>query len=152
MERGHGVAHEVHQNGPKWTKMVTISWQSKSVSNLSWVTYMIFFWIKWTLERGWSQYKSWRGHGVTHEVYQNAPKLTKEDQNCHPHVSPFKCPFNHKKDHISHSGQIWYLCSVMIWWPFCSILVKFHAFLCILVHLIWDAMTPPWLALTFSPF
>ena len=47
-----GIAHEVHQNGPKWTKMVTISWQSKSVSSLSWVTYMIFFWIKWTLERG----------------------------------------------------------------------------------------------------
>ena len=25
MKRGRGVAHEVHQNGPKWTKIVTIA-------------------------------------------------------------------------------------------------------------------------------
>ena len=36
--RDLGVTHEVHQNAPKWTKMVTVSWQSKSVLNLSWVT------------------------------------------------------------------------------------------------------------------
>ena len=30
-----------------------------------------------------SQYKSWRGHGVTHEVHQIALKWTKMDKNGH---------------------------------------------------------------------
>ena len=98
--RGHGVTHGVHQNGPNCTNVVTLVWQCKSVLNLSWVTYMIFIWIKWHLKGDRSQDKSWRGHGVTHEIHQNAPKWTKMDQN----------------------------------W-------------CILVHLMCDYMTPPWLVL-----
>ena len=53
--RGHGVIHEVHQNAPKRIKMDQNGHNimtKQRVSNLSWVTYMIFFWIKWTLERG----------------------------------------------------------------------------------------------------
>ena len=42
-------------SAPKWTKMHQNGhciMTEQSVSNLSWVTLMIHFWIKWTLERG----------------------------------------------------------------------------------------------------
>ena len=59
---------------------------------------------------------------------------------------PSKCPF---MDDISDSGQIWntLLCHAMD-----TILVLFGAFWCILVHIMCNPMTPPWLALTPPPF
>ena len=33
-------------------------------------------------------------------------------------LSSFKCPFNPKMDHISHSNKFKTSCSVMRWWPF----------------------------------
>ena len=59
---------------------------------------------------------------------------------------PSKCPF---MDDISDSGQIWntLLCHAMD-----NILVLFGAFWCILVHIMCNPMTPPWLALTPPPF
>ena len=53
--RGYGVAHEVHQNTSKCTRIHQNGHHSKreqSVSNLPWVINMIHFWIKWTLKRG----------------------------------------------------------------------------------------------------
>ena len=49
--------------------MVTIAWQSKNILNLSWVTNMTHFLIKWTLKRERSQKLSCWGHGVAHEVH-----------------------------------------------------------------------------------
>ena len=63
-------------------------------------------------------------------------------------LSSFKCSSYPKMDYISHSGQIRnaLLCHVVV-----TILVHFDAFWCILVHLMCDPLTPPWLALTPLP-
>ena len=122
---------KTHKNWPKWTKMVTISWQSKSVLNLSWVTYMIFFLIKWTHENGkeseqvregscshtWGKPKCMCISCVTPWPLHDFSWL----------LSPFECPFNPEWDHISHSGQIWntLLCHDMV-----TILVHFGPFWC----------------------
>ena len=57
----------------------------------------------------------------------------------------FKCPFTLEINHISHSGQIrnTLLCQAMV-----TSLVHFVPFLCILMRLMCDPMTPQWLALT----
>ena len=72
--RGHGDAHDVHQNAPKCTKM---AWQS----NEFWIYPEWLIWsilgLNGHLEGYRSQSKSWRGFGVAHEVHQNAPKCTK---------------------------------------------------------------------------
>ena len=85
--RGRGVAHEAHQNAPKWTKKhqngnhcIT----EQSVSNLSWVTNVIHFWSKWTLGRVEESEQVMEGSwGRT----WGAPKCTKMDQKA-PKWSP----------------------------------------------------------------
>ena len=64
-------------------------------------------------------------------------------------LSLFKGPFNPELDYISHSG--WNskrFCSVMLGWP----TDHFGPFWSVLVHLMGDPMTPPWLFLTPVPF
>ena len=80
--RGYGVAHGVHQNAPKRTKMHQNGHHSvteQSVSNLSRVTYI--FGLNGHLKEARSQSMSRRGHGVAHEVHPKAPKLTKMHQS-----------------------------------------------------------------------
>ena len=59
--------------------------------------------------------------------------------------SPFKCPLTPEMDYISHSGQIQntLLCHAME-----TTLVHFGQFWCLLVHLMCNPITPPWLSLT----
>ena len=97
MKRGCGVAHEAHQNGPKWTKMITISGQSKSTSNLSWVTYMIFIWLNDT----WKGIEVRRSYGGGHGIQKWIILVTQ--------------------------NKFEKLCSVMLWRPFWCILVHFGA-------------------------
>ena len=60
---------------------------------------------------------------------------------------PSKCPFNPEKDHISHSGQNQNTSAVSYNGDHVG------AFWCILVHLMCDPMTPPWLLCPFNcPF
>ena len=127
--RGHGVAHEVHQNGPKRTKIdqngpkwspyhdrAKVSWIC-----LEWLIWS-FSWLNGHMKMEKSQNKSGRGHVVTHEVHQNAPILVHFGPfwcilvylMCDPMTPswlvltpiPFQVSFNPDKDHISHSGQI----------------------------------------------
>ena len=88
MERGRGVAHEVHQNGPKWSPY----------HDRAKVFWICLEWLIWSssglnghLKGNRSQYKSWRGHGVTHEMHQNALKCTKMHQNGHHLMTEQNC-------------------------------------------------------------
>ena len=110
---------------PKWIKFDQDGHRTmtdQTVSKLSWMTNMIFFWIRWTFERGYDLI--WL-------------------------ISPLKCPSNPEKDYISHPGQLW---NSMICHAMATILVNSYPFWCILVHLICNPMTPPWLLLTLIPF
>ena len=67
---------KMHQNGPKCTKMVKIAWQCKVFRICpEWLIWSIS-WLNGHLKEDRSQSKSWRGHGVPHEVHQNAAKCT----------------------------------------------------------------------------
>ena len=113
---------------------------------------------------------SWRSHGVAHE--DNSGEVHNSDvmlcycdhfgsfwctscatlQPLHDLfwlLSLFKCPFTPEMDHISHSGQI---CNTLLSHGTVTILVHFGAFNAILVHLMCNPMTLPWLALTPIPF
>ena len=64
-------------------------------------------------------------------------------------LCPSKHPFTPEIDHMSHSGQISNYFALR-----CNgaHFVLFGPFWCILVHLMCNPMTPPWLALTPIPF
>ena len=61
-------------------------------------------------------------------------------------LSPWKCPFYSEMGHISDSGQIWNTFAMLTIW------INFGLFWSILVHLMGDPTTPPWLFLTPIPF
>ena len=77
----HIRCRKMHQNAAKWTKMVTVLWESK-------VFQICPEWLMWSisgvnghLKGDRSQSKSWRSHGVAHGVDQNASKCTKIHKN-----------------------------------------------------------------------
>ena len=144
----------------------------QSISNLSWVTEMIHFWIKWTLERGqeseqvietsWGS--TWGAAKCTKMVtiaWQNkvfqicpewlmvrfgAPHVRSHDPSMTSSLSSsFKCPFTPEMDYISYSGLIR---NTLLLHAMVTNLVLFGPFLCILMHLMCNPMTFPWLALT----
>ena len=127
----HMRCTKMHQNGPKYTEMVSIAWQSK-VSRIcpEWLIWSIYG-LNGLLEEDRIQSKSLRGHGFTHEVHQNAPKWTKMHQKGH-----------HSMTEQSISNLSWVT----------NVIHFFSAFWCVLVHLMCNPITPPWLALTPTPF
>ena len=76
---------------------------------------------------------------------------------CNPMTPPW-IVLTPKPFHVSMlSKKKWYKslrtnCLIIIWWPFWSILVHFDLFWHILVHLMCNPMTTPWLVLTHIPF
>ena len=81
--RGHGVAHEVHHNAPKCTKLHQNCFHSMTelcVLNLSWVTNVIYFWIKKThRKRIWVR----ASQRVAEQVKGSHMRSTKMYQNGH---------------------------------------------------------------------
>ena len=132
-------AHEVDQNGPIYTKMVTIVWQSK-------VFRICPEWHIWSIT-------GLNGNFIGKEVRASANGANL-CSSCTatwllPDLSwllpPFKCPFNPEMYHNNHSGQIR---NTLLSLAMVTILVDSGALWCVLVHLMCDPMTPPWLALT----
>ena len=83
----HGVVMGSHIRCTKGTKIdqnalvVSIEWQRKVFRICpEWLIWSIFG-LNGHLKEHWSQSKSWRGHGIAHEVHQKAPKLTKMHQS-----------------------------------------------------------------------
>ena len=63
--------------------MVTVAWLNKVFRIFpEWLMWSIS-WVNGHLKGYRSQSKSWRSHGVAHEVHQKAPKCTKMHQNGH---------------------------------------------------------------------
>ena len=120
----------LHQNAPKCTKMLTITRDSKVFQNCPEWLLLPIFWFKGHLKGDRSQRKSWRSHGVVHELHQNT-------------VSCFSAP--HVQSHISHWGQIqnFLVCLAMV-----TFRVYIGAFWFILVHLKCNPRTLTWLART----
>ena len=81
--RGHGIAHEVHLNAPKCTKMITIAWQSKVFLICpEWLSSSIF---------GLDGHCTWKRIGVTAShggVTGSHMRCTKMHQNV-PKWSPW---------------------------------------------------------------
>ena len=108
--------------------MVTLAWHSKLFWTFSeWlISYMIFFWIWWTFEKGYKSVEvmewSW---GCTWGV----PKCVKMDQKW------------------SKINKKWAKMVTMSW----PSMIFFWG-RCILVHLMWETMTPPLVVLTPIPF
>ena len=181
--RGLGVAHEVNQNAPKWTKMDQNGHHGMFQICPEWLIWS-FSWFPGHLRGNRIQNKglwgcTWGAQKGT-KISQYGPKSSPDNWGkiCYFNVmqcncdhfcgilvhltsnpmpfyyligllSPFKCPSSPEKDYISHSGQFWnnLLCHAMV-----TILVHLYPFWCILVHLICNPMTPPWLLLTTIPF
>ena len=86
-------------------------------------------------------------YSTTPNVQPHDPSMTFSDSSILPSVHLLQ-----KWMTVVTQNNFEILCSVMLWTPFQCILVHIGAFWGILVHIMCNPMTPPWLALTPPPF
>ena len=110
--RGHGVAHKVQQNATKCNKMhqnVHSNMTELSIFNLSSVTYVTISGLSGHLKGQSNRSRSLRGHGVAHNVQQNATKLTKMHQNSHCTITEQRISNLSRVTYVIHFWSKWTL-------------------------------------------
>ena len=148
------------------------SMTEKSILNLSWLTNTIHFLIKWTLKRGSKSEQVMEGSLGPEMDHISHLELIQNTLLCHAmrtillHVGPLLCifvyimcdpmtppwlaltPLPFQESIYYRKGSYKSLGTNLLCHALDTILMHFGAFWCILVHLMCNPMTPPWLALT----